>query len=326
MEAFIQQRNGLQLSWISPKAILKSALAFLKSSQKATADAATSSTKTALALCTLVTVHMTPTSAKKQQTHYKSIDMDFVCSSFIHRGCTAQAYQIESIIDDQVGCELPSVIPDLDNQETKKKKEQIDSLPKLCPPLVQKTLFLNNESPETSAKPNGMDDPDLKEAIVKDVLPNEGMEIKNTSEVITKVLYDVLSKVLPLAHNDVLPKVLPQTLNGILSKARTGSPIGCKSMINLESYRSQVPNLMVLTAEQSLIILENRPANCLERDLEIRRKRKREKFLNSRWIDLEKRKKRKRVKPGQICDISDDDDILDPKYDAFLKTTGDDIL
>ena len=43
---------------------------------------------------------------------------------------------------------------------------------------------------------------------MKDVLPNEVTE-KNTSEVITKVMYDVLPKVLPHALNDVLPKVLP---------------------------------------------------------------------------------------------------------------------
>ncbi|KAI9177794.1 hypothetical protein LWI28_019347 [Acer negundo] len=103
----------------------------------------------------LVTVHMTPIPAEKQQTYYKSIDMDFVCSSFIHRRYTAQTYQTESIPDDQ--------------------------------------------------------------AIVKDVLPTKGTK-KNTSEVITKVLYDVLPKVLRQALNDVLPKVLPQALNGILPK------------------------------------------------------------------------------------------------------------
>ncbi|KAI9180359.1 hypothetical protein LWI28_003946 [Acer negundo] len=145
-----------------------------------------------------------------------------------------KAYQTESITDDQVGYELPGVIPNLDNQETKKKKEQIDSHSKLCPPSVQRTLFLNNESPKTSAKPNGMDDIDpkkvtyksicgmmtkvlfdvllkvLPQAVVKDVLPNKGTEKKkNTSKVITKVLYDVLLKVLPQALNDVLPKFLP---------------------------------------------------------------------------------------------------------------------
>ncbi|KAI9194227.1 hypothetical protein LWI28_004143 [Acer negundo] len=107
-------------------------------------------------------------------------------------------------------------------------------------------------------------------------------------------------------------------------EACTRSPIDCKSTIDLESYRSPVPNLMVSTTEQSLIILENRPHNCPEIDLETGRKRKREKFLNSLWIDPRKRKKRKRVKPGQLCDICNDDDLLDPKYDAFLKTTGDD--
>ncbi|KAI9174718.1 hypothetical protein LWI28_021835 [Acer negundo] len=121
--------------------------------------------------------------------------MDFVCSSFIHRGCTAQTYQIESIIDDQVGCELPGVIPDLDNQETKKKKEQIDSLPKLCPPLVQRTLFLNNESPETSTKPNGMDDPDRKE-----------VTYKSKCVMMTKVFFDVFPKVLP---QEIVKDVLP---------------------------------------------------------------------------------------------------------------------
>ncbi|KAI9192773.1 hypothetical protein LWI28_027633 [Acer negundo] len=143
----------------------------------------------------LVTVHMTPTPAEKQQTYYKSIDMDFVCSSFIHRGCTAQAYQTESITDYQVGCELPIVILDLDNQETKKKKEQIDSHPKSCPPSIQRTLFLNNESLETSAKPNGMDDPSPKEVTYKSMC---GM--------MAKVLFDVLPKVLPhTVVKDVLP-------------------------------------------------------------------------------------------------------------------------
>ncbi|KAI9156123.1 hypothetical protein LWI28_000970 [Acer negundo] len=89
--------------------------------------------------------------------------------------------------------------------------------------------------------------------------------------------------------------------------------------------QSPVPNLMVPIAEQSLIILENQTHNCPERDLETMRKRKREKFLNSLWIDPEKRKKRKRVKPRQLHDISNDDDLLDPKYDVFLKTTGNDI-
>ncbi|KAI9170191.1 hypothetical protein LWI28_024038 [Acer negundo] len=309
-------------------------------------------------------VHMTPTPAEQKQAYYNSIDMDFVCSSVIHKGCTARAYQTVSITDDQ------------------------------------RTLFLNNESPKSSAKPNSMDDPDQKE-----------VTYKSMCRMMTKVLFDVL----PKALNDMLPKVLPQALNDILSKvkptflekvlhqnlynvhgtasdssnikdkaeevdnkdsevtkpnghapkvnecvnkkdkpdkvdnkdskapkrdehapkvdefevtveAHTRSPISCKRTIDLESYRSPIPNLMVPTAEQSLIILENRPANYPERDLETRRKRKREKFLNSRWIDLEKRKKRKRVKAGQIHDISDDDHLLDPKYDAFLKTTGDDIL
>ncbi|KAI9165423.1 hypothetical protein LWI28_013847 [Acer negundo] len=129
--------------------------------------------------------------------------MDFFYSSFIHRGCTTHAYQTKSVTDDQVGCELPGAIPDLDNHETKKKKEQIDSYPKSCPPSVQRTLFLNNESPETSAKPNGMDDPVLKEVTYKSMC---GM--------MTKVLFDVL----PKALNDVLHKVLPHTLNDILLK------------------------------------------------------------------------------------------------------------
>ncbi|KAI9200163.1 hypothetical protein LWI28_003577 [Acer negundo] len=111
----------------------------------------------------------------------------------------------------------------------------------------------------------------------------------------------------------------------VMTHARTGSPIGYKSTIDLKSYRSPVPNLMVPIAEQSLSILENRPDNCLERDLETGRKWKREKFMNCPWIHPEKRKKRKRVKLGQIRDISNDDDLLDFKYDAFLKTTGDDI-
>ena len=188
----------------------------------------------------LVTVEMKPTAAEKQQTYFKSIDMDFVCDSFIHKGCPAQPYRTESITDDQVGCELDGGIQHLDNQGTKKKKVQIDTHHKSCPPSVQRTLFPNNECPESAANPNGMDDPDPKEVTykgmcgmmtkvlsdvlpkvlppaVKDVLGNEVTE-KNTSEVITKVLYDVLPKVLPQALNDVLPKVLPQALNDILPK------------------------------------------------------------------------------------------------------------
>ncbi|KAI9153369.1 hypothetical protein LWI28_010317 [Acer negundo] len=94
----------------------------------------------------------------------------------------------------------PQVTTKYPNEETKKKKEQTDCHPKLCPPSVQRTLFLNNESSETSAKPNGMDDLDPKEVTYK------------------KVLYDVLPKVLPQALNDVLPKIIPQALNDNLPK------------------------------------------------------------------------------------------------------------
>ena len=104
----------------------------------------------------LVTVDMKPTPAEKQQTNFKSIDMDFVCDNFIHRGCPAKPYLTESITDDQVGCELPIGILELDNQETKKKNEQIDSHHKSCTPSVQRTLFQNNECTETTSNPNGM--------------------------------------------------------------------------------------------------------------------------------------------------------------------------
>ncbi|KAI9192621.1 hypothetical protein LWI28_025565 [Acer negundo] len=152
---------------------------------------------------------MIPILAEKQQTYYKSIDMDFVCSSFFHRGCTNQAYQTESITDDQVGCELPGVILDLDDQETKKKKGQIDSHPKSCPPSIQRTLFLNNETLETSTNPNGMDDPN----------PNK-VTYKSMCGMMTKVLFDVLPKVLPHAvvKNVLANEVLPYALNDILSK------------------------------------------------------------------------------------------------------------
>ncbi|KAI9159694.1 hypothetical protein LWI28_001002 [Acer negundo] len=90
---------------------------------------------------------------------------------------------------------LPGVIPDLDNQETKKKKEQIDSYPKSRPPSVQRILFPNNKSSETSPNPNRMDDPDPKEVTYKSM---RGM--------MTKVLFDVLPKVLPQAVvKDLLP-------------------------------------------------------------------------------------------------------------------------
>lgn len=184
---------------------------------------------------------MKPTPAEKQQTYFTSIDMDFVCHSFIYMGWPAQPNRTDSITDDQVGCELSGGIPELDNQETENKNEQMDSHHNRAPPSVQRKLFANNESPKTTPNPNGMDDPDSKEvtyksmcgmmtkvlfdvlpkvlpqAAVKDVLPNEVSE-KNTSEVIRKVLYDVLPKVLPEALNDVLPKVLPQALNDILPK------------------------------------------------------------------------------------------------------------
>lgn len=188
---------------------------------------------------------MIPTPSEREQTFYKSIDLDFVCSSLIHRGCPAEAYRTESITHDEVGCELPGGIPDSDHQETIKKKQQFDSHHNSCPPSVQTTLFPNNECPETSPNPNGMDDLDPKEvtyksmcgmmtkvlfdvlpkvlpqAAVKDVLPNDVTE-KNTSEVITKALYDVLPKLLPQALNDVLPKVLPEALNDILPKVMPG--------------------------------------------------------------------------------------------------------
>ena len=148
---------------------------------------------------------MKPTPAEKQQTYFKSIDMDFICDSFIHRGCPAQPNRTESITDDQVGCELSGGLPELDNQETKKKNKQIDS---------------HHNSKYVWDDDKGLFDvlpKVLPQAAVKDVLPNEVTET-NASEVITKVLYDVLPKVLPQALNDVLSKVLPQALNDILPK------------------------------------------------------------------------------------------------------------
>lgn len=111
----------------------------------------------------------------------------------------------------------------------------------------------------------------------------------------------------------------------VASQAFTGSPIVCKRTIDLEPYRSPVPNLKVPTVEQSITLLEKRPDNYPERDLETARKRKRSKFLNRQWIDPETRKKRKRRKMPQLRDISDDDDLLDTQYAAFLTNTGDNI-
>ena len=80
----------------------------------------------------------------------------------------------------------------------------------------------------------------------------------------------------------------------VVTQARTGSPIGYKSTINLEPDRSSVPNLMVPIVEQSIILLEKKPNHYPNRDIETVRKRKRSKFLNRQWIDPETRKKRKR--------------------------------
>lgn len=112
----------------------------------------------------------------------------------------------------------------------------------------------------------------------------------------------------------------------IASQAFTGSPIVCKRTIDLEPYSSPVPNLKVPTVEQSITLLEKRPDNYPKRDLETARKRKRSKFLNRQWIDPETRKKhQKQGKTPQILDISDDDDLLDTQYAAFLTNTGDNI-
>ena len=108
-----------------------------------------------------------------------------------------------------------------------------------------------------------------------------------------------------------------------MTQARTGSAIGCKRTIDIEAYGSPVPNLMVPTADESIILLEKEPDGYRNRDIETARKRKRSKYLNSLWIDPEDRKKRKLRRTPRLIDISEDDDLLDTEYAAFLKTTGD---
>ncbi|KAI9174356.1 hypothetical protein LWI28_016075 [Acer negundo] len=126
---------------------------------------------------------------------------------------------IESVVDGEGKQESQDTGPfkgNAKNRGRKKNKGKPEPKPTITYNLsrfllcFQRTLFLNNESPETSPKPNGMDDPDPKEVTYKSMC---GMMTKELFDVLPKALNDVLPKVLPQALNDILPKVMPAFLD-----------------------------------------------------------------------------------------------------------------